>query len=72
MTTLASLWEQHDCSRCGEELIAPDRSAFVSEDRVCHFWVCSHCGHEFETFSDLKPALPASVVEAFMPSLLVA
>ena len=64
MTKVAALRELHDCGKCGEELIAPDRCTFVSEDRVCNFWVCAHCGNEFETYCDLKLPVPQAIVQS--------
>ena len=72
MIKITWLRESHDCGKCGEELIAPDRCAFISEERACHFWVCSHCGYEFETFSDLKAPLLPVVVEPLPPFVLAA
>jgi hydrogenase maturation factor HypF (carbamoyltransferase family) len=62
------------CEKCGEPLIAPEWSEYVSEDVVHNFWSCTKCGCEFET----KVSMPADTkadAEAmadFFPSLLVA
>ena len=72
MTKITSLRGPHNCARCGEELIAPDRSTFVSEARVYHFWVCAHCGDEFETYGVLTASLTPKIVEVRLPTLLVA
>ena len=72
MTKMIGRRQSHDCGRCGEELIAPDRCAFISEDRACHFWICSHCGYEFETFTDLKAPLLPVVIEPHLPVGLAA
>jgi uncharacterized protein with PIN domain len=62
------------CDRCGQELIAPERSAYVMEDQIRHIWQCSSCGHIFGTSVDLRAAMevPEEIVEEFLPSLLVA
>ena|SRR6266852_2023932 len=41
-----------DCIRCDDRLIAPNWSAYMSENHVRHSWSCESCGHQFET-SDL-------------------
>lgn len=62
------------CIRCGEALIAPERSEQVSEGLVRNFWACSKCGCRFdaEVPADSKSAIDADTMEAFFPSLLVA
>ena len=72
MTTLASLRRSCACLRCGQELVAPDRSLYVTEEQAHHFWVCSKCGYQFETFSNLKASLLPAVMETHLPTLLVA
>jgi hypothetical protein len=37
------------CVKCGEALIAPDWSEFVSERLVVNLWSCTKCGDRFET-----------------------
>jgi len=37
------------CVKCGEALIAPDWSEFVSERLVVNLWICTKCGDRFET-----------------------
>jgi hypothetical protein len=34
---------------CGHEQFVPERSAFVSDGRVCHGWRCEACDHGFCT-----------------------
>jgi ribosomal protein L37AE/L43A len=64
------------CEKCGEALIAPEWSEFVSERLVINIWSCGNCGLEFETeayFSaGAKSNLESKVLEAFFPTLLVA
>ena len=45
------------CVKCGEALIAPDWSEFVSERLVLNLWTCTKCGDRFET----KAYTPADV-----------
>jgi len=37
------------CAKCGEPLIAPEWSKFVSEGLVLNLWTCTNCGNRFET-----------------------
>ena len=62
------------CSRCGDRLIAPEVSEFVSEEEVRQHWSCTRCGHEFETTVQLISYRMADpkIIEQFFPSLLVA
>ena len=72
MTTTSLLSSK--CAGCGEWLIAPERSTYVSDEQVSNYWVCPKCGNEFETSTYLTPdvPLPPEVVDAFFPTLLVA
>jgi uncharacterized protein with PIN domain len=74
MTTITSLRQSSKCPCCGEWLVAPERSRYVSEEQVRNFWVCPKCGNEFETSIWLTQYVPltSEVVETFFPSLLVA
>ena len=74
MTTLGSLRQSFKCESCGQWLMAPERSTFVSEEQVTHLWICSKCGNEFETSIFLGKEVPLSpeVIDTFLPSLLVA
>jgi hypothetical protein len=50
MTVVAPMWA--DCGttcKCGERLIAPEWSEFVSERLILNLWTCSRCGDRFET-----------------------
>jgi ribosomal protein L37AE/L43A len=64
------------CEKCGDALIAPEWSEYVSERLVINLWSCPKCGCEFETEAcmpaDAKPNLDSKVLEAYFPSLLVA
>jgi hypothetical protein len=79
MTTVASFRNSEyetTCAKCGEALVAPDWSEYVSEGLVLNLWSCTKCGCQFET----EAFVPADVgamndriaVEAFFPSLLIA
>ena len=37
------------CPGCGERVVAPNRSEFVSERLVLNHWSCMKCGNWFET-----------------------
>jgi transcription elongation factor Elf1 len=72
MTSMASV-RRFGCSRCGDKLIAPEISEFISEDEVRHHWCCACCGLEFETAVQLScRAVDPRIIEQFFPSLLVA
>jgi ribosomal protein L37AE/L43A len=79
MTTVASIRNSaHEmiCAKCGDVLIAPEWSEYVSKRLVLNLWSCTNCGYRFET----EAHMPANAellndrmtVEAFFPSLLVA
>jgi DNA-directed RNA polymerase subunit RPC12/RpoP len=72
MALMASV-RRFGCSRCGDKLIAPEMSEFISEEEVRHHWSCARCGHEFETTVLLSyRAVDPKIIEQFLPSLLVA
>ena len=62
------------CSRCSEELIAPEKSEFVNDAEVRHAWCCPICGYEFflSVQIDPKTPMPLELVEQYLPALLVA
>jgi ribosomal protein L37AE/L43A len=61
------------CSKCGETLIAPDWSEFVSERLVVNLWTCTTCGHRFETTARMsEPKMSEKDWEQMFPPLLVA
>jgi hypothetical protein len=79
MTTVASLRNsEHEttCTKCGEALIAPDWSEYVSEGLVLNLWSCTNCGCKFETEAivpaDVEAMNDRIALEAFFPALLVA
>jgi hypothetical protein len=50
------------CVRCGDDLIAPERSEYREEGQIRHFWHCSRCGCFFE----VVPAAHTKSVEEIM------
>ena len=63
------------CAKCGERLIAPDWSEFVSEGLVVNLWICTKCGHRFETKACMpaaEPKMSQKDWEKMFPPLLVA
>ena len=78
MTTVASFRNTKfdtTCAKCGEALIAPEWSKYVSEQLVLNLWFCTNCDYRFETEvsipADTQTINHRSAVEAFFPSLLV-
>ena len=43
------------CEQCGDGLIAPETSKYVSERHVRHLWCCTTCSYQFETSTYLPP-----------------
>jgi transposase len=37
------------CAQCGEVMVLPEWSEYMSERRVRHLWICDSCGYRFET-----------------------
>ena len=61
------------CTQCGEELVAPQKSEFVNEAEVPHAWGCPTCGYDFRSVQiDPKTPMPLELVEQYLSSLLVA
>jgi ribosomal protein L37AE/L43A len=75
MTKVASLRTFHDmiCEGCGERLIAPEWSEYVSEQLVIDIWSCTSCGNQFETEAQMPADTKATAkaINNFFPSLLV-
>jgi len=74
MTTITSLPQPCKCIRCGAQLTSPDRCTYLDEENAWYRWVCQKCGCEFESSICLYQETPLApeIVDAFMPSLLVA
>jgi hypothetical protein len=72
--TTTSLRLSSRCTCCGEWLVAPERSTYVTEEQVNNYWVCPNCGNEYETSFYLTRDVPLTpeLVDAFFPTLLVA
>jgi ribosomal protein L37AE/L43A len=64
------------CAQCGEALIAPDWSEFVSERLVLNLWSCTKCGDRFQTEAympaDAESKMTDKDWEQMFPALLVA
>ena len=77
MATITSIRDskfETSCDKCGEPLIAPEWSEFVSEGLVLNLWTCTNCGNRFETEASMLEDAEADAVaiKDFFPSLLVA
>jgi hypothetical protein len=48
---LLALWIGPECN---ELVIAPERSQYVDNREVHHFWACENCGHEIEITVNLR------------------
>jgi ribosomal protein L37AE/L43A len=76
MTTIASFRNstyETTCAKCGEPLLAPEWSEYVSERLVLNLWSCAECGYQFETEACMPPDTDADAeaISDFFPSLLV-
>ena len=47
------------CAECNELVIAPERSHYVDNRKVHHFWACENCGHEIEIMVNLRTRPPS-------------
>lgn len=74
MTSITFFRHSTTCPQCGEELIAPDKSEYLSIEEIHHSWSCWDCGFEFETLDHIQAEtlIPTELVRKFLPSLLVA
>jgi hypothetical protein len=43
-----------ECGKCGEQLLVPERSEYIDECSVRHFWVCEACDCAFETTTRMR------------------
>ena len=41
------------CVRCGEELIAPDKSEYRAGTHIRHLWLCPKCATRFESIQQI-------------------
>jgi hypothetical protein len=37
------------CPKCGVLILAPETSAYMSDGRVRHTWLCDECDYDFRT-----------------------
>jgi hypothetical protein len=37
------------CAKCGELMVAPESSKYLSGSDIRHIWLCSQCDYQFET-----------------------
>jgi hypothetical protein len=44
-----SYYGRPSCPKCGEAMIAPETSKYLSRCNIGHIWVCEECDYEFET-----------------------
>ncbi len=77
MMTVASVRNfqfETTCAKCGEALIAPEWSEFVSEQLVLNLWSCTTCGNRFETEARVPTSAMSDdpAIKAYFPWLLVA
>src|SRR5271169_4524530 len=65
------------CGQCGDNLIAPESSAYMSygreiEGHIRHLWCCSNCGYQFETSlrfatrEDFQTELSEKILESLL------
>jgi hypothetical protein len=79
MTTIASTRRSGygmTCAQCGDLLIAPEWSEYLSEGQVVSLRSCTKCGLRFETEAcmpaDAESVNDIMTMEEIFPSLLVA
>ncbi len=78
MTTIAPADDRMICDKCGNTLIVPKWSEYVSDGLVLNFWYCWKCGYQFKTQSDAFTPVDADskvdrkLLEECFPPLLVA
>ena len=74
MTSIAFFRHSICCTQCGEELIAPIRSEYVSTIEVRHSWCCWNCGNEFEMLDhlDAEANAPTELIKKSLPVLIAA
>ena len=44
-----------NCFRCGDELIAPERTEYLDDQVIRHLWHCPKCNGRFESFPRFPP-----------------
>jgi DNA-directed RNA polymerase subunit RPC12/RpoP len=58
------------CVRCGNELIAPEKSELRDGRYIGHLWLCPKCHAKFETLESVP--VEALTADDVAPTLLVA
>ena len=58
------------CVRCGEELLAPDKSEYRAGTHIRHLWHCPNCSTRFESIEQIP--LETMTTDDIFPALLVA
>ena len=63
MTTVAAIrnCNHMTCKQCGDTLIAPEWSEYVTKQHIRHLWHCTDCGYQFETSVYLPPDLELTI-----------
>jgi len=64
------------CVQCDTELVAPERSEYLSNKHACHIWLCPTCSACFESlvsFSTDAESMGITLTEdqSLLPSLLI-
>jgi len=44
------------CAQCGETILIPEWSEYLSPQRVRYLWECDACGYKFETIVAFRAA----------------
>jgi DNA-directed RNA polymerase subunit RPC12/RpoP len=58
------------CVRCGEELLAPDKSEYRAGTHIRHLWHCPNCSTRFESIEQIP--VETMTTDDIFPALLVA
>ncbi len=45
----------NQCAQCGADIIAPEWSEHLSDQRIRNVWSCEVCGYQFEDTVYLSP-----------------
>jgi hypothetical protein len=62
---MALFWRRaNQCAQCGDAIVAPDWSEYLSEHCVRHTWWCETCGYQFESTAYFPAPEPAVNLEA--------
>jgi ribosomal protein L37AE/L43A len=47
--------QDRKCAQCGADVIAPNWSEYLSDQRVRNVWSCEACGYQFEDTIYMSP-----------------